>query len=202
MPDQIDPSVLQRLALSDVLPKPEAAPPPPSIQDGGNQAALNNITQAPIQNPNLKESPLGNSRMPGIIRLIAGLVNPTTQEKTGMTRPPSRMDNFEQFLSNFVGALGAGMANQGTGPASFSRGMGGALQYPVQREFQQQQLAQQQAQTQLQQAQAQQLQNVVQTPYGPMSQALASKVFPAAIAAQSRENVATTGATSRENVAQ
>lgn len=69
-------------------------------------------------------------------------------------RPASRLDVFENFLSNFVGALGQGLANTGHGPGSFGRGFGAAVNYPIQRQAQVNELAQQQAQTQREQAQA------------------------------------------------
>jgi len=126
-----------------------------------------------------------------------GAVDP----QTGVTRPASRLDAFEGFLGNFINSLGQGFAASGHGPGAFARGFGAAVaapyqtavgQYQLQQQAQanQAEIAQKQAQTQLAQAQAEQMKNVVQTPYAPMSQALAAKVFPAAIAAQGRTGAA------------
>ena len=70
-------------------------------------------------------------------------------------RPVSRLDHFENFLGNFVQALGAGFANEGRGPGAAYRGAGAAMQAPyqeaVQRYGMQQQAQAQQAQIQTEQ---------------------------------------------------
>jgi hypothetical protein len=75
------------------------------------------------------------------------------------------VDVLENFLSNFLPAMGAGFANAGHGPGSFGRGFGAAATEPYQQALQRYQLqqqaneaqariAQQNAQTGLTQAQA------------------------------------------------
>lgn len=131
---------------------------------------------------------------------------PAGQPAGTQARPVSRLNVFENFLGNFIQALGAGFANEGHGPGAAFRGAGAAVQAPYQQAVGRYQLGleaqQSQADTQLKQAQTQQLQNVVQTPYGPMSAALAAKVFPAAIQAQGRVDAAKEGAGAKLSVAQ
>jgi hypothetical protein len=116
---------------------------------------------------------------------------------------------MQQFLSN----LSQGLQAAGHGPGANLRGFAAGVQAPFQRDVQQYQMQQQQqaqqaqvqseqARAQLEQAQAKNLQNVVQTPYGPMSAALAAKIWPAEIAKQGKTEAATITGQSRENVAQ
>jgi hypothetical protein len=132
--------------------------------------------------------------------------------KGGSQGGPSRGDSTLNFMGSFLQNLAQGLAQAGHGPGANLRGFAGGVQAPYQRQLQQYQLGQQQqaqqsqiaseaAKTQQTQAQTEQLKNVVQTPYGPMSAALAAKVFPAAINSQGKVDAAKVAATSREDVA-
>src|SRR5690348_16865484 len=113
--------------LQSVLQTPSAKPAvesegatvyanPANDPDQSAQSALASAVQTPSAQPasTIPRSALGSNNTPGIIRLIAGIISPQTQQMEGQLRPPSRMATFENFLSNFVGALGQGLANQGT----------------------------------------------------------------------------------------
>lgn len=112
-------------------------------------------------------------------------------------RPVSRGDATLEFLGQFLANMSQGLAAAGHGPGANARGFAGAVQAPYQRDLQSYQLQQQQQQQQsqiqsqqaeaeLKRAQAQSYGQTVMTPYGPMNQKLAEKVFPAAITAQAR----------------
>jgi hypothetical protein len=64
--------------------------------------------------------------------LVQGLINPPSQAdtSTGTTvmRPQSRVDTPENFLTNFIGALGQGMSQSGHGPGANLRGAEAAIQ--------------------------------------------------------------------------
>lgn len=123
------------------------------------------LAQQPVQMPQLQQPPAAqpqlatqpvkghNAKAPGIYSLIKDMVQPPTQVQAdpgGMAsaRPVSRLDVFENFLGNFLNSLGQGMANQGHGPGSWGRGFGAAVQAPMVRQQQQQQLEQGQEQIQ------------------------------------------------------
>jgi hypothetical protein len=101
---------------------------------------------------------------PILVDLIKGLIHPQAQNLAA-ARPTSRTDVLENFLGNFMNALGSGFANEGRGPGAVLRGAGAAMGAPYQQSLQNFQLGQQaqenqariagqQAQTQLTQAQA------------------------------------------------
>lgn len=195
--------VLQQLP-PDQLPDSVAnAPNPAPVLAGspGSPEAAAAANRPPVPTPILQQ-------------LISGLARPqmVAPAPGQMARPVSRLDTVEHFLGNFVQALGQGMA-AAHGPGAFGKGFGAAVGAPYQQSMQQFQAGQQAqanqseiqqraAQSQLTQAQAQNLSNVVQTPYGPMSQGLAAKVFPAAIQADGRMGAAGITAQSRMGVAQ
>lgn len=140
------------------------------------------LAQQPVQMPQLQQPPAAqpqlatqpvkghNAKAPGMYSLIKDMIQPPTQVQAdpgGMAsaRPVSRLDTFESFLGNFLNSLGQGMAKQGQGPGSWGRGFGAAVQAPVVRQQQQQQLEQGQ-----QQIQGEQTQNALaqqQLAYGP-----------------------------------
>jgi hypothetical protein len=72
---------------------------------------------------------------------------------------------FENFLTNFIGAMGQGFAASGHGPGSFMRGFGAAVSAPWQLQQQQQafQTGQQAQQAQIEQEQARTAQTQQQT---------------------------------------
>lgn len=76
-------------------------------------------------------------------RMIPGQVDATGVQAP--SRPVSRAATFEDFLGNFIGALGKGFEASGHGPGAFARGFGGAVGAPLAMQQQQQQFAQQQA---------------------------------------------------------
>jgi hypothetical protein len=97
--------------------------------------------------------------------LIQGLVSPRQMpgqiDSTGVQGPPryqSRAAVFEDFLGNFVNALGQGFQASGHGPGAFARGFGAAATAPMRTQMeqaqQQSEIQQRQAQTQLTQQQA------------------------------------------------
>jgi hypothetical protein len=117
------------------------------------------------------------------------------------SRPVSRAATFEDFLGNFVSALGKGFANEGHGPGAGFRGAGAAITAPLEQQQQQQQFGQTQqlgqAQIEAEQARTGQLRRqtelsgsmvTIQTPNGPMSLpynvALSSGLLKGAVAAQ------------------
>lgn len=95
---------------------------------------------------------------PILYQLIRGLVHPqmVAPAPGQEARPVSRLATFEQFLGNFVNALGQGLS-AGHGPGAFGKGFGAAVTAPYQQDLQRFQLGQQaQAnQAEIQQRQAQ-----------------------------------------------
>ena len=106
----------------------------------------------------------------------------------------SRLDMFEQFIGNFLNSFAAGVSAQGTGPGSFGRGLGAAMQAPYNQQMQQYQAGlqgqQAQADIALKQAEAQRMGQMVDTPYGMMPLQLAQRVWPAGIGAQAKVEAA------------
>lgn len=194
---------------------------PPPIPDGNNLPATSNaappspMALAMARQQAGQQPPPQTSNQPPrpqliLEQLIRGLAKPpqTPPDAMGVSRPVSRLDTFESFLGNFVNALGHGLAASGHGPGAFGRGFGAAVTAPyeqAQQQFQQSQAAQanqaeiqqKQAQSQLTQAQTGMYGQTVMTPYGPMNQALAAKVFPAMIRAEGQTTSATIGANAR-----
>lgn len=180
----------------DVL---QSVPPPnvtmaPAYTPGSDISSATNQQVGPPQQPPQQVPQQGG--MPLIARYIGGMIHPQSTGPLG-GQGLSRGDMTLNFMGEFLSNLASGLANAGHGPGANLRGFAGGVQAPYQRSVQQYEMGQQQqaqqaqvqgeeARTQLTQAQAQQMQNVVQTPYGPMSQTLAAKVFPAAIAAQGK----------------
>lgn len=125
--------------------------------------------------------------------------------KGGSQGGPSRGDSTLNFMGSFLQNLAQGLAQAGHGPGANLRGFAGGVQAPYQRQLQQYQLGQQQqaqqsqiaseaARTQQTIAQTEQMKSIVQTPYGPMSEKLAEKVFPAEVRGQATTEAATTRA--------
>ncbi|HVH89220.1 MAG TPA: hypothetical protein VM912_21070 [Terriglobales bacterium] len=105
-----------------------------------NQQALSDVLSTPSAQPRstVSQSALGSDQMPGVVRLIAGMINPQTQQTQGSLRPPSRLDVFEQFLGNFATALASGLQTK-PGPGANARAAGAAIMGPTM--FRQQQAA-------------------------------------------------------------
>ena len=173
-------------ANSGPVPQPPAVPQQPPAQDSGGY----------------------RGPRPILLDLLSGLAHPRTipgqVDSTGAmspSRPVSRAATFEDFLGNFISAVGKGFEASGHGPGAFARGFGGAVGAPLQMQQQQQQFGQQQqmgqAQIEAEQAQTAQRQKqtelagsmvTIQTPNGPMSLpynvALQSGLLKGAVAAQ------------------
>ncbi len=172
-----------------------------------SQQVQQQAQQAP---PKMGGKPLLLDYISSMIKGGQGQVQPGQAQPQ---RPASRGDMTMDFLGQFLSNLSQGLAQAGHGPGANLRGAAGAMQAPYQRALQGYELGQQQqtqqaqiqseqAKTALAQAQAEQAKNVVMTPYGPMNQKLAEKVFPAAISAQGRTGAATIGAGARVEAAQ
>lgn len=103
----------------------------------------------------------GSGPRPILMDLIQGLIKPRMQASAPgqMATPVSRAQTFENFLGNFVYALGQGFANEGHGPGAAMRGAGAAIGAPMNLQAQQRQAQaqreQQQAEAEHSQAQAQ-----------------------------------------------
>ena len=165
--------------LSDALsPDPSQGVPPAGGTVGMGaafQAAADQVmSQQPVSQPSPASTPppqpqpqpqqaSAPSPRPILLDLIKGLIHPQAQNLAA-ARPTSRVDVLENFLGNFVSALGAGFSNEGRGPGAAMRGAGAAVGAPYQQSLQdyqlrqqsqlnQSELAQRQAQTQLTQAQ-------------------------------------------------
>jgi hypothetical protein len=181
---------------------PPILPGDPGI--GGSGGALN----APL--PNIPQPIPQQGGMPLIARYIMDMVHPQRTSIAGGP-PQSRGDMTLNFMGEFLANMANGLANAGHGPGANLRGFAGGVQAPYERslqqyqmgqqqQMQQSQIAEQQSRAQLQQAQAEQMKNVVQTPYGPMSQALAAKLFPSMIGAAAKEDIAGKQIASREKL--
>ena len=155
---------------------------------------------APIPPPQPQQNTAPPKPRPILADLIAGLIHPQTQNVAG-ARPASRVDVVENFLGNFMTALGQGF-QAAHGPGAALKGAGAAIGAPYQQDVQRFQLGQQaqfqQAQAQQQQAEAQltrtraglvgqmvTLPNGMTVPYE-----MAQKMAPALFAAQGRTEAA------------
>lgn len=166
--------------------------------------------QGQQQPPKMGGSPLLLQYIQALAHGGQGTVQPGQAQPQ---RPVSRGDATLDFLGQFLSNMSQGLAAAGHGPGANLRGAAGAMQAPYQRNVAQYQLGQQQqaqqaqiqseqAKAELERAQAESQRNVVMTPYGPMNQALAAKVFPAAINAQGRTQSAELGKEGRVEAAQ
>jgi hypothetical protein len=135
---------------------------PPSVQQviadnpQAGAAAANQLPPPTGGNPvfpGQNTSNLNRPGVPGVLQLIGGLKNPPMMPATNgqMARPVSRAVIFENFLTNFIGALGAGLSQSGQRGAE-GKGFGAAINYPIQHQAQLQALQAQQARTEQEQA--------------------------------------------------
>jgi hypothetical protein len=156
---------------------PQQSSPPPAF--GGLADALQNAvsqnqqpgaqpTPAPVQPPapapqQQQQSNAPPRPRPILADLISGLIHPQAQALAD-GRPSSRVDVIENFLGQFMTALGSGMA-AAHGPGANLKGFAAAVGAPYQQDVQRFQMGQQaqlnqadvaqrQAQTQLTQQQA------------------------------------------------
>src|SRR5438445_1478695 len=110
MPDDLQP-VAPPMPDASGLPASGAMPAPLPVrsQQQTNQARANQPPQP----------------RPILMSLIQGLMGKSKQMDTStgaeVMRPVSRLDTFENFLGNFVTALGAGMS-AAHGPGAFAKG--------------------------------------------------------------------------------
>lgn len=143
---------------------PQAAPPVPDVSNlPANSGPAPQPQFTPQAQPQQQASGSQSPR-PILMDLVAGLIRPRTQpgqmDPSGVQGPPrpvSRAATMEDFLGNFVSALGKGFEASGHGPGAFARGFGAAVGAPLQQQQQQAQFAQQQqlGQSQIAQEQAQ-----------------------------------------------
>jgi len=153
--------------------QPGAAPPVPIDQQAQMAQMQQQTPQAPPQPPPaLQQQPAQAPGMaaPNVIRMIAGMINPQSR-MAGMGTGAGRAEVFENFLGNFVTALGAGFS-AAHGPGAFGKGLGAGIQAPYQQGVQQFQL-QQQAQANQAQIQGEQARTGLtqeQTRYYPQEQ--------------------------------
>jgi len=185
---------------------------PTQLQDPGATdpaAGINPAVMGEIQRQQQSQQPPKMGGKPLLLDYIQNMIKGSSQASP-LSAPTSRGDMTLNFMGQFLSNLSQGLAQAGHGPGANTRGAAAAMQAPYQRDLQQYQMQQEaqthqsqieaeQARTAQQQAQTEQLKTVVQTPYGPMSQKLAEKVFPAAIRKEGMENVADTRAASAAN---
>lgn len=156
--------------ISTPLSFPDQEQPPDPLNIASAQAPPDLGSAQAAATPVLAGSP-GSSEaqgpprlgMPLLMQMIGAQIHPPMQASAPgqLARPVSRTAEFEGFLENFLSAFGAGIRNQGTGPGSFGRGMGAAMNAPM--DQYNQQLAQQQVQAQTAQEQAKTAQTQEQT---------------------------------------
>src|SRR5262245_30158207 len=118
MPDR--PSPLDALLSSDVDQQQSDAQAPNLEDIAGPQQAPDVGASQAAATPELATQGYQGPR-PILMDLVQGLVHPRMQAAGPgqMATPVSRAQTFENFLANFVGALGAGFGASGTGPGSF-----------------------------------------------------------------------------------
>lgn len=164
MPDDNTPNPLDAL-ISSTLGNSQTPGLPDTSSLPVSSSGVPQPPQVPQQQPQTQDSGGYRGPRPILMDLIQGLRTPPQRAPEvgpggvlGPPRPVSRAAVFEDFLGNFVGALGQGFAASGHGPGAFGRGFGAAVGAPLQMQQQQQQFAseqaQRQAQTQMTQEQA------------------------------------------------
>lgn len=191
----------QAAALPTTLTAPQTDP----------TAGIHPAVMQEIQNQQQAAQPPKMGGTPLLFQYIRDMVK-GPQQASPLSAPTSRGDMTLNFIGQFLSNLAQGMEQAGHGPGANLRGFAGGVEAPYQRSLQQYQVGQQaqqqqaaieeqQARAQLAEAQAEQMKNVVQTPYGPMSAALASKIWPSMISAEGKVKSAQVGAESKEKVA-
>lgn len=210
----LDPNSLAALLQQTMTPNPD-------VQQQASPMGGELQAPPPTQQPQVSSTPPRSNQpprmggMPLIAQYIQGMIKGGTQGGIGPSgypqQPTSRGDMTLNFLGQFLGNLAQGLSQAGHGPGANLRGFGAAVQAPYQRslqDFQVQQqaqeqqarIAQQQAQTELAQAQAGQYKNLMQTPLGPMSPALAMRLYPEMIRSQTQKEIAGERITSAEDL--
>jgi hypothetical protein len=200
----LDPDMMRQvMEAAKVKGTPPIVEGPSAIQGSINQGRVTGGGAVPQAAPvPQRQGPPQMGGKPLLLDYIQNMIKGGQPGPQGQA-PASRGDMTLQFMGQFLSNMAAGLAQSGHGPGANIRGAAGAMQAPYQRDLQQYQLQQQQqvqqaqiesekAKTELTQAQTEQAKNVVMTPYGPMNQKLAEKVFPAAIRKEGMENVADT----------
>ena len=126
-----DTPVVPPLPDASALPPTSNAPPP--------------VAATPQAPPTPQQSVPTPS--PILYQLIRGLTHPPVETQTTpdgtaqFQRPVSRLSTFENFLGNFVSALGQGLS-AAHGPGAFGKGFGAAATAPYQQDLQRFQLGQ------------------------------------------------------------
>lgn len=132
---------------SDIQPPLDQQQAVPAVPDTSNLPVNSGPVPQPPAVPQQQTQDSGGYRGPGpiLMDLISGLARPRMipgqVDSTGVQAPPSRVSRaatFEDFLGNFIGALGRGFEASGHGPGAFARGFGGAVGAPLQMQQQQQ----------------------------------------------------------------
>lgn len=180
---------------------------PPQSPTGAAMARMQSGQKAQAQN----RPPVP---MPILAQLISGMIKPPQgpPDAMGVQRPGSRVGVFENFLGNFITALGSGLA-AAHGPGAFGKGFGAAASAPYEQDVRRFQLGQQaqanqaeiqqrQAQTELTQKQSQLAGTMVTLPNGwtvPMQ--LAQKLAPTLFSNQTKEDIADKKIASNEDIA-
>lgn len=188
----LDPEMMQQVMAAAQAQAQNVPPPGGGIPAGIPQQAPP-ISQAPAQQAMQPPRPGGKPLLLDYIQNMIKGGRGQVQPGQAPERPQSRGDMTLNFMGQFLSNMAEGLKESGHGPGANLRGAAGAMQAPYgravqqyqmqqQQQAQQAQIASEQAKTQLTEAQAEQAKNVVMTPYGPMNQKLAEKVFPAAIA--------------------
>ena|SRR5215469_753740 len=184
---------------------------PPDFIGAGGAGPAPDVSAGSGANPPVLAGSPGSSQASGppqigkplLYSLIQGMVSPPQRASAPgqLARPVSRLDVFENFLGNFIGALGSGLS-AAHGPGAFGKGFGAAVTEPLQRaqqqygmqqqaQAQQSSIAAQQAQTENLQARTAQMGQMVTLPDGTeLPYSLAVKAYPALISGQARETAA------------
>jgi hypothetical protein len=149
-----NPNPLDALLSSSLDPEPG---PTPDVSALPPTTAA--VPQPPAEQQTQQPQQGYSGPRPILFDLIQGMLKPPTRAPQvgpggvlGPAQPVGRAEVFENFLTNFIGAMGQGFANEGRGPGAALRGAGAAINAPWQM---QQQQAQFQAEQQQRQAQAQ-----------------------------------------------
>ena len=173
---QTDPAIIQALMAGMAPPpsspasQPQMAPPNPNIPQAQGEDSKSGLPPA-IQKAIASMSTSGPSSSPmiqggltqeqgaerygqppkptigGLPGLIMDLVHPNRNVAPGQLAP-TKLDHFNNFLTNFLTSLSQGFAQEGHGPGSAMRGAAAAMQAPYQQSLHQYGLQQEAAKNQ------------------------------------------------------
>ncbi len=115
---------------------------PPAIQQIISSMSKSGPANAPMvqgglthEQADAKAGQIPKPTIGGLPGLIMDLVHPNRNVAPGQYAP-SKLDHFNDFLTNFMTSLSSGFANEGHGPGSAMRGAAAAMQAPYQQSLQ------------------------------------------------------------------